>query len=508
MGTDLLMFEVHYGGTFDRQGRCTYVGGYVNSYPDVYDVDKLSFIEIQAVCKEYRYRDGDLIYYRLPDKSLDEGLRLISSDHDVQEMVKHHVGHGLVELYLVSYGIVDVDVDVDVQEGDAEEDEDYERDVVFRKDAFWDDVLSEDTDGHADDSDYGGHSLDGEDSTRVGVEESVGDGDDEPNEDVEDRGGEEDEYSSDMARSDILISPIPSDEDDELRSKRSDVTKRVQFCKSDLQNPVLQVGNLFNDANEFRKVVKQANIVKGKDLIFKKNERTRVVAVCKDINCNYRVYGRLLKDESSFILVSLRPRHSCTRRYKNHMINSTWIAEWCIDSFRNQPNMPIDVLQKEVKSRWNVDVHVSSLYRAKKKAQNKIYGKLDEQYHRLWDYCAAVRRTNVGSCLILMVDRPMPQVPCRFQRLYVSLAAMKNGFIAGCRPVIGVDACFLKGMYKGQLMAAVGRDANNNMYPIAMAVVEAETKDSWTWFLETLMGDLGQAGRCGWTFISDRQKVS
>jgi hypothetical protein len=110
MGTDLLMFEVHYGGTFDRQGRCTYVGGYVNSYPDVYDVDKLSFIEIQAVCKEYRYRDGDLIYYRLPDKSLDEGLRLISSDHDVQEMVKHHVGHGLVELYLVSYGIVDVDV--------------------------------------------------------------------------------------------------------------------------------------------------------------------------------------------------------------------------------------------------------------------------------------------------------------------------------------------------------------------------------------------------------------
>ena len=93
-----------------------------------------------------------------------------------------------------------------------------------------------------------------------------------------------------------------------------------------------------------------------------------------------------------------------------------------------------------------------------------------------------------------MVDRPMPQVPCRFQRLYVSLAAMKNGFIAGCRPVIGVDACFLKGMYKGQLMAAVGRDANNNMYPIAMAVVEAETKDSWTWFLETLMGDLGQPG--------------
>lgn len=57
-------------------------------------------------------------------------------------------------------------------------------------------------------------------------------------------------------------------------------------------------------------------------------------------------------------------------------------------------------------------------------------------------------------------------------------------------------------------MAAVGRDANNNMYPIAMTIVGVETKDSWTWFLERLVGDLGQSGRGGRTFISDRQKVS
>jgi hypothetical protein len=117
------------------------------------------------------------------------------------------------------------------------------------------------------------------------------------------------------------------------------------------------------------------------------------------------------------------------------------------------------------------------------------------------------RSTNVGNCLILMVERPMPEVPCRFQRLYVSLAAMKNGFKEGCRLVVGVDACFLKGHYKGQLMAAVGRDANNNMFLIAMTVVEAKTKDSWTWFLEALVADLGPTPH-GWTFISDRQKVN
>jgi hypothetical protein len=40
--------------------------------------------------------------------------------------------------------------------------------------------------------------------------------------------------------------------------------------------------------------------------------------------------------------------------------------------------------------------------------------------------------------------------------------------------------------------AAIGRDANNNMHPIFIAVVEAKIKDNWTWFLEALlMADLG-----------------
>jgi hypothetical protein len=73
--------------------------------------------------------------------------------------------------------------------------------------------------------------------------------------------------------------------------------------------------------------------------------------------------------------------------------------------------------------------------------------------------------------------------------------------------VIGVDSSILKGHFGGQLLADVGRDPNGNIYPIALAVVQAETKDSWSWFLETLVGDLSLNGYTGWTFISDRQKV-
>ncbi|KAK8696284.1 hypothetical protein V6N13_001420 [Hibiscus sabdariffa] len=37
------------------------------------------------------------------------------------------------------------------------------------------------------------------------------------------------------------------------------------------------------------------------------------------------------------------------------------------------------------------------------------------------------------------------------------------------------DGCFLKGYYQGYLLAAVGIDANDCIYPIAVAAVEAET---------------------------------
>ena len=73
----------------------------------------------------------------------------------------------------------------------------------------------------------------------------------------------------------------------------------------------------------------------------------------------------------------------------------------------------------------------------------------------------------------------------------------------------GLDGCFIK-LYTGaQILAATGRDANNNMYPIAFVVVPKEDKANWCWFLTQLKyalgGEEGQFGR--YTFMSDRQKV-
>jgi hypothetical protein len=105
------------------------------------------------------------------------------------------------------------------------------------------------------------------------------------------------------------------------------------------------------------------------------------------------------------------------------------------------------------------------------------------------------------------VERPGAVLSPHFQRMYICLKACKDSFDK-CRKIIGLDGCFLKGYYGGQLLAAIRRDPNDQMLPIAFAVVEGETKESWKWFLELLISDLGGTRLCKtFTFISDQQKV-
>ncbi|CAK8570400.1 unnamed protein product [Lathyrus sativus] len=131
-------------------------------------------------------------------------------------------------------------------------------------------------------------------------------------------------------------------------------------------------------------------------------------------------------------------------------------------------------------------------YRAQKTTLNIVEGSFNEQLLRLYDYGYEVLRSNPNNTIKLNVQETeqqpfkldqqpeeyvsRPLLPS-FHRLYMCLDACKKSF-ADCRPIIEVDGCFLKGIYGGQILATVGRDPNDQMLPIAVAIVDAETKES------------------------------
>ncbi|CAN1176724.1 hypothetical protein LINPERHAP2_LOCUS32698 [Linum perenne] len=57
------------------------------------------------------------------------------------------------------------------------------------------------------------------------------------------------------------------------------------------------------------------------------------------------------------------------------------------------------------------------------------------------------------------------------------------------------------------ILTAVRKDGNNQMFPIAWAVVEGENRDSWGWFISILQEELNLGDGSGWSVISDQQKV-
>jgi hypothetical protein len=235
---------------------------------------------------------------------------------------------------------------------------------------------------------------------------------------------DDDDDNFEMGRSDIFESPVPSDEDCETQS----TTRTIDFHAVDLQDSSIKLRMKFPNIQMFREAIRVYNLKKGKDVKFKINEKMKCVCVCRDAKYKYRVYARKMLDEKSFKVRSVQPRHICGRKYRNTIVNSTWIAHKLIDKFRVQPNMPLDVIQNEVKDKWRVDVNPSMVYRARRKAKLKLYKKLKDQYKRLWDYCETLRSINSGSCIVTKVDKPNLNLPPKFGRMYVSLVAMKKGF--------------------------------------------------------------------------------
>ncbi|XP_016691021.1 uncharacterized protein [Gossypium hirsutum] len=84
------------------------------------------------------------------------------------------------------------------------------------------------------------------------------------------------------------------------------------------------------------------------------------------------------------------------------------------------------------------------------------------------------------------------------------LKVCKDGYRDGCRRIVGLDGCFLKGYYSGYLLATVGIDATNDIYPIAYTAVESENQASWLWFLELLTIDLEILSSYEISFITRR----
>nr|GEY62097.1 hypothetical protein [Tanacetum cinerariifolium] len=86
--------------------------------------------------------------------------------------------------------------------------------------------------------------------------------------------------------------------------------------------------------------------------------------------------------------------------------------------------------------------------------------------------------------------------------------AIRENINSSKQTILGKDKIVEgKGPWPGQILTAVEVGANNGIYLVAYAIVEAESKAYWCWFLNLLGEDLGIESNFNYTFIFDRYYV-
>jgi hypothetical protein len=258
-------FRVHYGGKFDRKYDCVYLDGKIELVDENYELGQLSFIELEKKLNPFEYQQGYMIYYLQPDKSLDDGLVLLMSNYSVIGMAEYFQrcksDIPIVCLYIVSYHTSDEQVGDDEDNEGADDawrmkiiNEPFWKSLMGNEGDAWDDgddqpvacSITQDNDALDDDGDQPmagiGDDMDGDED--VGHE---GDGDEDVECDDDDEVSEpatytvpsnadqllydeeEDTSSSKLMRSDILVTPYNSDDDNEVVNNARCVPTFAEF---------------------------------------------------------------------------------------------------------------------------------------------------------------------------------------------------------------------------------------------------------------------------------------
>ncbi|KAK8519730.1 hypothetical protein V6N11_064881 [Hibiscus sabdariffa] len=179
------------------------------------------------------------------------------------------------------------------------------------------------------------------------------------------------------------------------------------------------------------------------------------------------------------------PRFELRMIFENH--NHLKDALYAYDvAHRIIPKLKLSQMMKLGREELNVKLNKQCVMRAKKWATEKISGSVVHEFSELFDYFYALRIVDPEDTFDLIVMRPNNVDNPKHRRLYFCFSALKEYFKKYCKHVLGLDGCYLKWAFKGDIMSTMGRDNNNQIFLIAWTVVEVENNETWAWFLNHL----------------------
>ena len=238
----------------------------------------------------------------------------------------------------------------------------------------------------------------------------------------------------------------------------------------------------------------EKNVVDKKPHKVVRSTKDRYEIVCRVEGCKYRASVRRRKDNRFH--VAGYHRHTCRGLFPT--IRTVWVKTKAKGLLADDTAMKTSGLLNALRVDYAVNVPRWSAQKGVVKARASI-SKSEECYGKLVPFLTALREANPGTTTDVVVSDG------HLLRAFLCLRACATAFEASLR-LMCVDGCHLKTGCGGVLLVASAVDGNGNAFPVAIAVTEGESADSWSWFLTLLRGALRIGDGEGVTIISDREK--
>ncbi len=185
----------------------------------------------------------------------------------------------------------------------------------------------------------------------------------------------------------------------------------------------------------------------------------------------------------------LPAEHNCpsTKFREGKMATQGWCADRLSDWIKKNPHKGAKEAKEKLEGDYGIKLKYSKAWSGMKQALEQIHGKYEESFQLLFNWKAQIDHSSPGSIVQIELEKKSK----RFKRIFVALKPCIDGFLAGCRPYLGIDSTSLHGKYSGQLASATGVDGHNWLYNVAFAVFESETEENWKWFMQQLHRAVG-----------------
>ncbi|KAE8768818.1 ADP-ribosylation factor-related protein 1 [Hordeum vulgare] len=184
----------------------------------------------------------------------------------------------------------------------------------------------------------------------------------------------------------------------------------------DKENPVIRVGKLWPNMDEFRLSFKTYAVRHQFDAKTVWTDRKKFYAKCRGFDgsgrrsCKWYISARLQPDGSSVRVNQMPNKHTCltSSQKKSSMTSQIWVAEKITPILAKTPNTTAKRLQVDLEKLYPIKLHYTTVWKAKQRSMKNLYGDWANTFRLLFNFKAEVERRRKLPSQPIVVEQCWP----------------------------------------------------------------------------------------------------